>query len=215
LLGLAEGQAGGRVVKTRIELDLSGTPTEGFGHRVLPWWGTMGFIALEGMGFVLSIGMFLYIPLNDPQWPLGFPPQPLAWSSAFTLLLLVSLIPNWLVFRRAVAHDNRALKPLLVLMSLIGIAVLVIRWFEFQALTIHWDTNVYGSLLWVLLGLHTAHLLTDVADTIVMTAIFFTGHTPNGRFSDADENAFYWVFVVVGWLPIYALLYWSNRLGVG
>jgi heme/copper-type cytochrome/quinol oxidase subunit 3 len=173
----------------------------------------MGFILIEGMGFVLSIGIFLYLALNDPQWPRGFPQQPLGWSTSFTLLLVLSLLPNWLVFRRAVAHDNHLLKPLLVLMSLIGAASLALRWYELQSLTIHWDTNVYGSLLWVLLGLHTFHLLSDVVDTIVMTAIFFTGHTPSGRFSDADENAFYWVFVVIGWLPLYALLYWSNRLG--
>lgn len=200
-------------MKTHLHMDLSKVQTQGFGHRVIPWWGTMGFMLIEGMGFVLAIGIFLYAPLTDAQWPRGFPVQPLLWSTSFTLLLVLSLIPNWLVIQRAKAHDNATLKPLLVLMSAIGVVALVIRWFELQALTIHWDTNVYGSLLWVLLGLHTTHLLTDVADTIVMTAIFFTGHTPQGRFSDADENAFYWVFVVVGWLPIYALLYWSNRLG--
>lgn len=200
-------------MKTHLDLDLSKADTQGFGHRVIPWWGTLGFMLIEGMGFVLSIGIFLYVPLTDPEWPHGFPAQPLGWSSWFTLLLLVSLAPNWLVIHRAKAQDNDALKPLLVLMSLIGVVALVLRWFEFQSLTIHWDTNVYGSLLWVLLGLHTAHLATDVADTIVMTAIFFTPHTPHGRFSDADENAFYWVFVVIGWLPIYVLLYWSNRAG--
>lgn len=202
-------------MKTRLDMDLSAVETHGFGHRVVPWWGTIGFILIEGMGFVLSIGIFLYVPLTDPEWPHGFPAQPLGWSTSFTLLLLLSLLPNWLVIHKAKAEDNGALRLLLVLMSLVGVVALGIRWFELQSLTIHWDTNVYGSLLWVLLGLHTAHLLTDVADTIVMTALFFTGHVPEGRFSDADENAFYWVFVVVGWLPIYALLYWSNRLGGG
>ena len=200
-------------MKTRLEVDLSRVETNGFGHRVVPWWGTLGFMLIEGMGFVLAIGIFLYIPLTDPEWPHGFPPQPLGWSTAFTLLLLVSLLPNGFVIHKAKAGDNATLKPLLVLMSLIGVTALAIRWFELQSLTIHWDENVYGSLLWVLLGLHTVHLLTDVGDTIVMTALFFTGHTPHGRYSDADENAFYWVFVVVGWLPIYVLLYWSNRLG--
>lgn len=201
-------------MKTHPDMDLSRVETKGFGHRVIPWWGTLGFMLIEGMGFVLAIGVFLYVPLTDPEWPHGFPAQPLGWSTAFTLLLVLSLVPNWFVIHMAKLGSNSALKPLLVLMSLIGVAALGIRWFEFQVLTIHWDTNVYGSLLWVLLGLHTLHLATDVVDTIVMTAIFFTGHVPHGRFSDADENAFYWIFVVLGWLPIYALLYWSNRLGV-
>jgi len=202
-------------MRQTIVRNVAELPTYGYGPRSGPWWGAMGFMALEGMGFVLAIGVFLYIVVLDPQFPHGYPPQPLGLSSSLTVLLLISLLPNWLVIQRAKAHDNAALLPLLVLMSLVGVVALVIRWFELQALTIHWDYNVYGSLLWVLLGLHTFHLLTDVGDTIVMTALFFTPHTPNGRFSDADENAMYWVFVVIGWLPLYALLYWSNRLGIG
>lgn len=202
-------------MKTRVAGDISHLETSGFGHRTDPWWGTIAFMALEGMGFVLSVGIFLYIVAVNPQWPVGFPPQNLLWSTGLTLLFLLSLIPNWFVIQAAKAKSNAALLPLLVLMCLIGIGTLVIRWFEFGALTLRWDDNVYGSLLWVLLGLHTSHLVTDVGDTIVMTAMFFTKHVPESRFSDADENAFYWVFVVIGWLPIYLLLYWAPRLGAG
>jgi cytochrome c oxidase subunit 3 len=202
-------------VTSRIAADLSGLEQSAFDHRVVTWWGTLAFIALEGMGFVLSYGVFLYIAFLDPQWPLGFPPQPLFWSTLFTAVLLVSLVPNWAVMRRTKPKDNASLRWLLVLMSLIGFATLVIRYFEFSALTIRWDTNAYGSVLWTLLGLHTLHLATDVVDTIVMTAMFFTGHVPQKRFTDADENALYWVFVVVGWLPLYLLLYWAPRMGAG
>jgi len=200
---------------TRIAADLSGLEHTGFGHRVVTWWGTLAFMALEGTGFVLTYGVFLYIASLNRQWPLGFSPQPLFWSTAFTLLLLLSLIPNWLVMRQAKRHHNPSLRWLLVLMSLIGLATLLVRYFEFAALTMRWDTNAYGSVLWALLGLHTLHIATDATDTIVMTAMYFTGHVPEKRFTDADENALYWVFVVVGWLPLYALLYWAPRLGAG
>jgi heme/copper-type cytochrome/quinol oxidase subunit 3 len=72
-----------------------------------------------------------------------------------------------------------------------------------------WDTYVYGSLVWFLLGLHTTHLLTDAGDTVVLAALMFTRHARRGkRFSDVSDNAFYWHFVVASWLPIYLLLYW-------
>jgi cytochrome c oxidase subunit 3 len=119
------------------------------------------------------------------------------------------------VMKRTKPKDNRTLRWLLVLMSLTGLCLLVIRYFEFAALTIRWDANVYGSVLWVLLGLHTLHLATEAVDNVVMTALFFSGHVPEKRFTDADENAMYWIFVVVGWLPLYGLLYWSPRLGGG
>ena len=202
-------------MSTHVAGDLSELPESGGDSRVLTFWGTLAFIVLEGMGFLLTYGIFLYVAWLHPEWPLGYPPQNPTWATIFTVILVVSLVPNWMVMKACHKHDNRALQWLLVLMSLIGIATLVVRWFEFQSLSIHWDTNAYGSMLWVFLGLHTLHLITDVVDTLVMTAIFFTGHVPLKRFNDADENALYWVFVVVAWLPLYGLLYFTPYLGGG
>jgi cytochrome c oxidase subunit 3 len=202
-------------MRTRVEADFANLESHGRGTQSLSWWGTMAFMALEGMGFVLGIGVFLYLAWLNPEWPLGYPPQDLLFSTSLTVFLIVSLIPNAIVLRKAKENDNKALKPLLVLMSLIGVVALVLRVFEFTRLSMRWDDNVYGSLLWVLLGLHTTHLATDVADTIYMTVLFFTRHTPETRFIDADENAFYWIFVVVAWLPLYGLLYWAPRIGGG
>ena len=70
----------------------------------------------------------------------------------------------------------------------------------------------FALILWMLLGLHTVHLVTDVVDTFVAMALMFTRHGFGKRFSDIDDNAFYWAFVVLSWLPIYVLLYWGPRL---
>jgi heme/copper-type cytochrome/quinol oxidase subunit 3 len=72
--------------------------------------------------------------------------------------------------------------------------------------------DAYGSVVWVVLGLHTTHLVTDLVDTLVLTALMFTRHATPRRFSDVSDNAFYWNFVVLAWLPLYLLLYWAPRL---
>jgi cytochrome c oxidase subunit 3 len=202
-------------MKTHAIVDLASVEQGGFGHRTISWWGTMAFMALEGMGFVLAIGIFLYIAWLNPQWPVGFKPQDPAVATALTVLLIVSLIPNAMIIRAARNKQNRRMQVLAVVMSLIGVATLVLRYYEFTRLNMRWDDNVYGSVLWTLLGLHTTHLVTDVGETIYMTVLFFTGHSPSGRYTDADDNGFYWVFVVIGWLPLYGLLYWAPRLGAG
>jgi heme/copper-type cytochrome/quinol oxidase subunit 3 len=66
--------------------------------------------------------------------------------------------------------------------------------------------------VWLIHGLHTTHLVTDVVDTVVLTALMFTRHAHGKRFSDVEDNAVYWDFVVLSWLPIYLLLYWFPRL---
>ena len=54
--------------------------------------------------------------------------------------------------------------------------------------------------------------MTDWADTVVLA---FLIRTPLGyqkrRMIDVDENAMYWRFVWLIWLPIYAMIYWVPR----
>ena len=101
---------------------------------------------------------------------------------------------------------------LLVLMSVLGLVTLGIRAWEFAWLNIKWDENAYGSIVWFVLGLHATHLITDVGDTLVLTALMFTRHAHGKRFSDVCDNAFYWNFVVASWIPLYLLIYWGPRL---
>jgi cytochrome c oxidase subunit I+III len=68
-------------------------------------------------------------------------------------------------------------------------------------------------VVWVLLGLHTLHLATDVFDTGVLAALFLSGKPLEGkRHVDVSENGVYWYFVVYTWVPIYAVIYWLPRL---
>jgi heme/copper-type cytochrome/quinol oxidase subunit 3 len=97
-------------------------------------------------------------------------------------------------------------------MSAIGAAALALRAFEFGGLNTSWDSNAYGSIQWFLLGLHTAHLATDLGDTLVLNALMPTRHGQGRRFSDVSDNCFYWNFVIAAWLPLYGLLYWAPRL---
>ena len=97
-------------------------------------------------------------------------------------------------------------------MTIFGVLPLVLRFYEFRAMHVRWDSNAYGSIVWTLLGLHTTHVLTDLADTVVL-ALMFTKHGSNPRrFGDVQDNALYWNFVVLTWLPIYGCLYWLPRL---
>jgi cytochrome c oxidase subunit 3 len=192
-------------------VDLSELPTYAFGSRVTPWWGTFSFCLLEGTGFVLGIGGYLYTA-TKPDWPKQAIPLDLFWSGLFTLALLASAWPNFLIRRAARRESLRDVRLLLVIMSLVGMLLVSLRVMEFSALPLRWDANAYGSFVWLLLGLHGVHVLTDIADTLVVAVLMFTRHGRGRRFSDVEDNAFYWYFVVFSWLPVYAILYWLPRL---
>jgi heme/copper-type cytochrome/quinol oxidase subunit 3 len=196
----------------RPVLDLAGLPTYAFGPASPMWWGTLGFIAMEAVGFALAAGSFLYIAHLNGGFPLGAPPPDAGPGTVLTLLLLASAVPNLWLDRVARREEIGKVRLGLVLMSALGLAGCAIRILEFPALNIGWDANAYGSLQWLLLGLHTTHIVTDVADTLVLTALMFTRHAHGKRFSDVSDNCAYWYFVVASWLPIYALIYGVPRL---
>ncbi|NNM73138.1 cytochrome c oxidase subunit 3 [Enterovirga aerilata] len=195
-------------MRERVVADLSHLPLHGKGTASPTWWGTLVFMLLEGSGFALMIVVYLYLGSLAPSWPMGAPPPDLGPGLVLTAILIASLVPNWLVSRWAGREDMRKVRIGLVVMSVFGIVPLVVRCFEFPALNLSWDSNAYGSVVWTLLGLHTTHLLTDVADTLVLTVMMFTRHGANSRrFGDVEDNTLYWGFVVATWLPIYACIY--------
>ncbi|XAZ25957.1 cytochrome c oxidase subunit 3 (plasmid) [Sinorhizobium sp. B11] len=200
-------------MKEKVVLDLSHLPLHATGTASLTFWGTSAFMLIEGSGFALAIAVYLYLMANAPSWPLNAPPPDLLPGTILTVLLLASLVPNLLVTRWAGQRDLRKVRIGLVIMSIFGIVPLVPRIFEFPAINIRWDDNAYGSILWVMLGLHTTHILTDLADTLVLTCLMFSRHGDNlRRYGDVEDNALYWNFVVATWLPLYGCIYWIPRL---
>jgi cytochrome c oxidase subunit 3 len=194
--------------------DLAKLPDHAFSHRSLTWWGVVGFMVIEGTAFALAIAAYFFLMSHEQHWaPQPWLPPGLVAGSLFTLVLLLSEIPNTMVKRAANANDLGAVRHLLIWMTAIGGLLLVIRGFEFNSLNVLWYSNAYGSIIWALLVLHTTHVATDWFDTIVLWLLMRTSHGESPRrLVDTDENALYWRFVWLSWIPIYLLIYWVPRL---
>lgn len=194
--------------------DLAPLPSHGFGHRSLTWWGIIAFFLIEGTAFALAIAAYFFLMDKDHAWPPPpFQPPDLLAGTLFTVLLLLSEIPNSVAKVAAEEMNLKVVRRALAVVCVIGAVLLILRAFEFNSLNVFWHQNAYGSAVWMLLVLHTTHILTDWLDSVVLLALM---HTPHGteprRFVDCSENAVYWRFVWLLWLPIYALIYWLPRL---
>ena len=193
--------------------DVAPLPTHAFSHRSLTWWGIVGFMVIEGVAFAIAFAAYFFLSSQEQSWPPPpwLPPDLLA-GTVFTVVMLLSEIPNSMVKKAAESHDTHKVRKLLPVIVAIGAVLLIIRGFEFSSLNISWTDNAYGSIIWALLVLHTAHILTDWIDTGVL---MFLMRTPLGfegrRLVDTDENSLYWRFVWISWLPIYLLIYWLPR----
>lgn len=199
-------------MSTRAVIDVSGLPTYAFSHRSLMWWGTLGMIAIEGTVFAIALVVYYYLRGLAIEWPIAAAPPDLLFGTLNTALLLVSAIPNQLASRASEQEDLGRVRLWIVVCIALAAAVLVVRGFEFPALNTHWQSNAYGSIVYALLVLHTVHLATDFVDTVVIAVLMFTGPLQGRRFVDVNENADYWWFVVLAWLPIYFTVYLVPRM---
>jgi heme/copper-type cytochrome/quinol oxidase subunit 3 len=193
-------------------IDVSRLPAYAFGHRSIMWWGGASLMLMEGAMFAMLIVAYIYLKGRSPNWPPGYFAPVLFWGTVNTGVLILSTVPNYFAKAAAERLDLRRLQLWMCVALVFGAAFVVIRVFEFRSLNVWWDSNAYGSVVWTLLGFHTLHLVTDVLDSIVLTALLFIGPLKESHFTDASENALYWYFVVISWIPVYVVIYLAPRL---
>ena len=90
--------------------------------------------------------------------------------------------------------------------------LLILRILEFNSLNTRWDNDAYGSIVWITIGMHSTLLLVDWLESLFIMLIFWLGPVEKKHFSDADDDAFYWYFMVGSWVPLYFLLYLFPRI---
>lgn len=195
-------------------LDVRHLPTHAFGPRDLTWWGTIGFILIEGTSLLLCAASVIYLRRNFPTWPPPDTRRPDLLIPTINLVLLLStIIPMWLVSRYAPKRRVRVVRWSLFAATLMAAAVLVLRGFEFAALNTRYDSSAYGSVVWVTLGFHTFLVFTDFLETVALTILYFIGPLEERHLVDATNNAAYTFFLPLSWLPLYALLFLWPGLG--
>src|SRR5437763_12567383 len=124
--------------------DIGHLPTVTFGPRILMWWGTLGFMVIEGWTIALLVAAYFYLRQNYPSWPPLRTPYPSLLIPTINLvILLVSFIPAIMVERAAKRLDKDAVKRWLIIMSVVVVPTLVLRWWELWAINTRWDTTAY------------------------------------------------------------------------
>src|SRR5690348_10775207 len=116
----------------RSEIDVSRLPTEVFGSRQAMFWGTLGFMVIEGWTIALAVAALFYLRQNFQSWPPLNTPRPSLLIPTINLaVMLVSIVPTALGERAAKRCDKGSARLWLIVSSVFGIAYCVLRWFEF------------------------------------------------------------------------------------
>jgi len=194
-------------------LDVSDLPEAVLDSRSLVWWGTLVMTTIETMVFALTIGAYFYLRMISPQWPpprIG-PPGLLA-ATINLAVLLVSAVPAVWLDRAARRRDKRTVTRMLIANLVFGTVFLALRYFEFLALHGMWNADAYESVNWTILGLHTSNVLTSLIETFIVLVYFLTKKVEDRHFLYARLDGVFWYFIVISWIPLYAVVFLAPRL---
>lgn len=196
----------------RTVLDVSGLPSVVFGPRSLLWWGTIGFMLIEGFTVALMAASYLYLRLNEHAWPPGRTPAPdLLIPTINTVVLLAIIVPMRWVDEAAKRFDREGVVRGLAVASALATLAVVLRWFDLLALNVRWDAHAYASAAWGVVVLHATLILLDLVESLVVLWLFATHRAERKLFSDASDAAMYQYFLSLGWVPLYLIVYWGPR----
>jgi cytochrome c oxidase subunit 3 len=199
--------------RSRVVLDVSELPEIAFGPSDIVWWGTLGFVVIEGFTLVLCAVVYIYLTQNFSAWPPQGTPRPSLGVPTVQVVLMLLSVPvvAWTA-RRGRDLDLSGVRRGLVVASLFNAAFVGLRcWELLRSLNVKWDANAYGSAQWLILCMHGTLLLVELVEITGMTLIFWFGPAEEKHFSDVVDMTFYFGFMVLVWVPLYLLCFWLPR----
>ena len=197
----------------RVVADVSELPSVVFGSRGIVWWGTVAFMVIEAFTMALTAATYLYLRKNFDAWPPHRTPRPALLVPTINLAVMLASLPLASWTKRAAERIELAkVRRGLLLCSVVSLVVFGLRIAEFWSLETQWNSDAYGSVVWIVLGFHATILLVDVYETFGFTAIMHSARREPKHWAEVADNCGYWYFAVLSWVPLYLLVFLGPRV---
>lgn len=202
-------------------LDVSHLPSVAFDYRAPLWWGNTLVLFIETAMFGILAAIYFTVAMNLSPFP---PPRvdryPVLYDTEPDLLLpliglgliLLSLVPGIWLDISARRRNKGAVKIAILITLSIDIAAIIVRYYEFGSLHFKWDANAYGSITWMILGMHLLHMIVLACEDIFLSIWTFSKGLDDKHALDITVTAVYWYWIVGIWVVLFPLVYLVPRL---
>jgi cytochrome c oxidase subunit 3 len=189
-------------------------------------YGMILFIASEVMFFVAwfwayfntalfpaELKDFARVAFTGGHWP----PQGIETFDPWHLPLLNTLIlltsgttVTW-AHHALLENDRQGLKWGLICTILLGMTFTAVQAYEYSHAAFNFSGNIYGATFFMATGFHGAHVIIGSIFLIVCLIRVFLGHFKPDQHLGFEFAAWYWHFVDVVWLFLFACIYvWGS-----
>lgn len=178
------------------------------------WWGIVGLLVVESVVFSALIVSYFYLGFMNTEWPLAGVEDPgLLLPSIGTAAILASSVSMYIADAGIKKNKVQRLKWGLVVSVLFATVFLALKAYEYSDKGYRWDSHAYGSIVWLIIFFHSTHVVSLGLKTAVVAVLSWRGFFDKDNRIAVTVNGFYWHFVVLVWIPLFATLYLSPRLG--
>jgi cytochrome c oxidase subunit 3 len=182
-------------------------------RRIHPYkftlWVAMGSIVMMFAGLTSAY----IVKRNQPNWQ-GFDlPAIFTYS---TVIILLSSLTIQLALKNFKQRKMQAYRQFMLVTALLGIGFVAMQWTGFQQLhqygikLIGQGSNVSGSFLAVIAGVHMLHVVGGVVAIVWMLRNAFFGKSRNYSSVPVEVATQYWHFVDFLWIYLFAFLSWAG-----
>jgi cytochrome c oxidase subunit III len=172
--------------------------------------GVMIWLGSELMFFSGLFAAFFTIRANAPGgvWPPPGTHLDTIRGAIFTLILVLSSVTMQRAVYLAEWRNRKSARRWIVLTIVLGSAFLINQVFEWFFITTRWNTNSYGSLFFIMTGLHGLHVFLGLVAMVFLLGRMKgdAGGDP-GELSVVQGVSYYWHFVDIVWIGLFSCLF--------
>lgn len=174
--------------------------------------GTIVWLSSELMFFAALFAMYFSIRAAAPEmWEKNTEHLNIPYATTFTVILVLSSVTCQLGVFAAEKGDVFALRRWFTVTFVMGLIFVLGQVNEYVTLVGHGvkiNADGYGSMFYLTTGFHGLHVTGGL-----IAFIIYMIRTTMGRFTPAQATSaivvsYYWHFVDVVWIALFAMIYW-------
>jgi|SRR5271165_2809483 len=169
--------------------------------------GVLIWLGSEVMFFSGLFAAFFTIRAHANVWPPPGTKVDTIQAGVFTLILLGSSFTMIKAVHEAEWRRRQTARIWLVVTLFMGLAFDLNQVYEWIHQTTRWNTNAYGSLFYIMTGLHGLHVFLGLVAMVFLLGRLKGGAGDPGELSAFQGVSYYWHFVDVVWIGLYSCLF--------
>jgi cytochrome c oxidase subunit 3 len=173
--------------------------------------GTLLVLAADAMVLVALFATWFTIKAGSPVWP----PSKVNLSTYLPTMVTVTAIMSGFSMQWVVSsikrNDQRNAGIAVILTVVLGLAIVNAQWYSMIRARFGFHAHAYGTLFYLLIGYHAAHVALAIGALILVGSRAVAGHYGRENYDPVRATAAFWQYGNVAWAAILVVMFLFSR----